>query len=423
LAASGVPGADIARVVAIDAKTLRKHDREELDTGHVKATAKVVEFPFCKAPTDRPQCVTAAIFWMKTRCGWRETPQSHEIAVTDVSQMTHEELIARLNVPAVVGKAHRPSDREPLCSRSAILSAEQVEEQMTSDDTPLGFVGLGLMGLPMARRLLAQGCALTVWNRSAEKTEAARRDGASVAASARGVAEASQIVFTCVTDTAAMEAVMFGPDGIAEADGHGKLLIDHSSIHPGATRAFAARLAEANGMSWLDAPVSGGVAGAETGTLVILVGGATGNFARARPFLAHLSQRTSHMGEIGAGQTAKLCNQMIVGCSFAVIAEALRLAANSGIDPHALIEAMTGGFADSRPLQIFGPRMLRRIDEPLAYVGVVLKDVDTALDVGHRTGTPMPMTAAVSEIYRVLVAQGFGRAEFDALYRHLGGEA
>jgi len=294
---------------------------------------------------------------------------------------------------------------------------------MTSDNTPLGFVGLGLMGLPMARRLLAEGCALTVWNRSTQKAEAAHRDGADVAASAREVAEASRIVFTCVTDTAAMEAVVFGPDGIAEADGRGKLLVDHSSIHPEATRAFAARLAEANGMSWLDAPVSGGVAGAEAGTLVIMVGGEAGDFARVKPFLAHLSQRTSHMGEIGAGQTAKLCNQAIVGCSFAVIAEALRLAANSGIDPHTLIEAMTGGFADSKPLQIFGPRMLQRIDEPLAHIGVVLKDVDTALDVGRHTRTPMPMTAAVSEIYRVLVAQGFGRAEFDALYRHLGGKA
>ncbi len=246
---------------------------------------------------------------------------------------------------------------------------------MAEHDGPLGFVGLGLMGLPMARRLLAAGCTLTVWNRSPEKAGIALAEGAQVATSAAAVAEAADIIFTCVTDTTAMEAVVFGPDGIAEAGGEAKLLVDHSSIHPEATRAMAKRLAASNGMSWLDAPVSGGVAGAEAGTLVILAGGLQADFDRAALYLAHISQRATLMGGLGAGQTAKLCNQMIVGCTFVVIAEALRLAANSGIDPLTLINAMSGGFANSRPLQIFGPRMLQRIDEPLAHVGVVLKDL------------------------------------------------
>lgn len=294
---------------------------------------------------------------------------------------------------------------------------------MAEHDEMLGFVGLGLMGLPMARRLLGAGCTLTVWNRSPEKAEAVSADGAQVAPSASAVANAADIVFTCVTNTAAMEAVVFGPAGIAEADGEGKLLVDNSSIHPDATRAFAERLARTNGMSWLDAPVSGGVAGAEAGTLAVLAGGLQADFSRAAPYLAHISQRATLMGRLGAGQTAKLCNQMIVGCTFVVIAEALRLAANSGVDPLTLIDAMSGGFADSRPLQIFGPRMLQVIDEPLGHVGVVLKDLDTSLDVGRGAKSPMPMTATAGEIYRLLVAEGAGRAEFDALYRLFGGKA
>lgn len=288
------------------------------------------------------------------------------------------------------------------------------------EDTPLGFVGLGLMGLPMARRLLSKGCRLTVWNRSPERAAAARDAGAAVAASPRMVAEASQIVFCCVTDTAAMEAVVFGPGGIAEAGGGNKLLVDHSSIDPRATRSLAGRLAERNGMSWIDAPVSGGVAGAEAGSLVIMAGGGAADFARAEPFLACLSQRRTHIGAVGAGQTAKLCNQVIVGCAFPVIAEALRLAVDSGLDARALIEAMAGGFADSKPLRIFGPRMLRAIDEPIARIEVVLKDVDTALDLARGSATPMPMTATAGEIYRDLVARGLGGGEFDALCRGPG---
>ena len=294
---------------------------------------------------------------------------------------------------------------------------------MAESDALLGFVGLGLMGLPIARRLLAARCPLTVWNRSPENAEAARADGARVAASASEVAKASDIVFTCVTNTAAMEAVVFGPKGIAEANGEGKLLVDNSSIHPDATRAFAERLARMNGMSWLDAPVSGGVAGAEAGTLAVLAGGGQDDFDRVAPYLAHFSLQATLMGGLGAGQTAKLCNQMIVGCTFVVIAEALQLAGNSGVDPRALIDAMSGGFADSQPLQVFGPRMLGPIEEPLGHVDVVLKDLDTSLDVGRRVMSPMPMTATAGEIYRLLVVEGAGRSEFDAIYRLFGGEA
>ncbi len=290
---------------------------------------------------------------------------------------------------------------------------------MSEGKTRIGFIGLGLMGLPMVRRLLAAGCDLTIWNRSPEKSAAVRAEGAQVAASARALAEESALLFTCVSDTAAMEAVVFGEAGIAEAAGRGKLLVDHSSIHPEATRAMAARLAAASGMTWLDAPVSGGVAGAEAGTLSILAGGSREDFERALPFLEQVSARQSLLGAVGAGQTAKLCNQVIVGCGLAVIAEALKLASRSGIDPLALIAAMQGGFADSKPLQIFGPRMLQPVETPLAHIATVLKDVETALDVGQRAEVPLPMTARAGEIYRLLAAAGLGEAEFDALYSNL----
>ena len=300
-----------------------------------------------------------------------------------------------------------------------MVPGEEQEFPMPKETT-VGFVGLGLMGMPMAHRLLTAGYQLTVWNRSLEKTRAIHQAGAKVANTPCEVAEASEVIFSCVTNTAAVENVVFGPHGISEADGQGKLLIDHSSIHPEATRNFAERLLKRNGMSWLDAPVSGGVTGAETGTLTIMAGGRDEDFERAKPFLAYLSQRLSHIGSVGAGQTAKLCNQVIVGCSFAVIAEALRLAENAGIDARSLIEAMSGGFADSKPLQVFGPRTLDTITEPLARIDVVLKDVDTALDVARQSKTPMPMTVTAGELYRMLVARGLGSAEFDALYQNLG---
>ena len=289
---------------------------------------------------------------------------------------------------------------------------------MSESRERLGFIGLGLMGRPMARRLLGAGRAVAVWNRSPDKAAALRAAGAETAASAAELAGTADIVFTCVTDTAAMEAVVFGPDGIAEADGRGKVLVDHSSIHPEATRAFAERLGAANGMSWIDAPVSGGVAGAEAGTLAIMAGGSAESFARVRPYLDHLCARATLLGAVGAGQTAKLCNQMIVGCGLAVIAESLSLATKAGIDAGALIPAVAGGFADSKPLQIFGPRMLAGVETPIGHLEIVLKDLETALDVGGKAQAPMPMTGAAGALYRHLVARGQGKREFDALYRH-----
>jgi len=170
----------------------------------------------------------------------------------------------------------------------------------------------------------------------------------------------------CLTDAAAVDEVVFGPDGLATAKGAGKLVVDFSSIHPDAARSIAARLKDANGMGWIDAPVSGGTPGAEQGTLAVMAGGDAADIERVRPYVLAMARRLTHMGPLGAGQTTKLCNQVIVGCAMAVLAEATRLAVNAGIDAKRLPEALAGGFADSIPLQLFVPRMVQGIHSPPA---------------------------------------------------------
>ena len=288
-------------------------------------------------------------------------------------------------------------------------------------DVPLGFIGLGLMGLPMTRRLLAAGRRVTVWNRSPEKADAAVAAGASRAESPAAVAAAADIVFLCVTDTAAVEVVAFGPGGLAETPGTDKIVVDFSSIRPDATREIAERLLTLNGMRWMDAPVSGGTKGAEEGTLAVMAGGAPEDFDRVAPHVRLMAQRFTLMGQLGAGQTTKLCNQVIVGCAMAVLAEATRLAAKSGIDPARLPEALAGGFADSKPLQLFVPRMAAGIhDPPLGHAYTMLKDLDTALDLARDTYTPAPMTGLAAQLFRTLAATRGDEADALEIYK-LGG--
>src|SRR6201996_4055947 len=221
----------------------------------------------------------------------------------------------------------------------------------------LGYLGLGMMGFPMSRRLVNAGHAVAVWNRSTGKAKALIEAGAKLAASPREVAASASIIFMCVTDAAAVEDVVFGADGFAAIPGAGKLVVDFSSIHPDKARTIAARLKAANGMGWVDAPVSGGTKGAEEGTLAVMAGGDAADIERIRPYVLAMARRLTHMGPVGAGQTTKLCNQIIVGCAMTVLAEATRLAVNAGIDAGKLPEALAGGFADSIPLQLFVPRM------------------------------------------------------------------
>jgi len=238
--------------------------------------------------------------------------------------------------------------------------------------------------------------------------------GAKLAAHPRDVAATASIIFMCLTDAAAVEEVVFGPDGLATASGQGKLVVDFSSIHPDAARSVAARLKSANGMGWIDAPVSGGTMGAEQGTLAVMAGGDAADIERARPYVLAMARRLTHMGSIGAGQTTKLCNQVIVGCAMAVLAEATRLAVNAGIDAKRLPEALAGGFADSIPLQLFVPRMVQGIHSPpLGHIATMLKDLDTVIDVARDTSSPVPMSALAAQLFRL--AKSARGADADAL--------
>ena len=278
----------------------------------------------------------------------------------------------------------------------------------------LGYLGLGMMGFPMTQRLVAAAHDVTVWNRSSGKAAALVEAGAKLASFPREVAANASIIFMCLTDAAAVEDVVFGPDGLTTADGAGKLVVDFSSIHPNAARSIAARLKLANGIGWIDAPVSGGTMGAEQGTLAVMAGGDAADIERVRPYVLAMARRLTHMGPTGAGQTAKLCNQVIVGCAMAVLAEATRLAVNAGIDASRLPEALAGGFADSIPLQLFVPRMVQGIHSPpLGHIATMLKDLDTVIDVARDTSSPVPMSALAAQLFRL--AKSARGADADAL--------
>jgi len=278
----------------------------------------------------------------------------------------------------------------------------------------LGYLGLGMMGFPMAHRLLNAGHDVAVWNRSAGKAAALVEAGATLEAHPGEVAAATSILFICVTDASAVEEVVFGRDGLAAVPGAGKLAVDFSSIHPDAARDIAARLKAANGMGWIDAPVSGGTKGAEEGTLAVMAGGEAADIERVRPYVLAMARRLTHMGPTGAGQTTKLCNQVIVGCAMAVLAEATRLAVNAGIDAGRLPEALAGGFADSIPLQLFVPRMVQGIHSPpLGRIATMLKDLDTVADVARGTSSPVPMATLAGQLFRL--AKSLRGADADAL--------
>jgi 3-hydroxyisobutyrate dehydrogenase len=285
----------------------------------------------------------------------------------------------------------------------------------------LGFIGIGLMGRPMTLRLLAARHRVTVWNRSREKLASVVEKGASSAGSPAEVARESEIVMMCVTDQRAAEAVLFGADGVAAGAKPGSIVVDFSSIAPASAREFATRL-EAKGIGLVDAPVSGGVAGAENGSLAIMAGGREEHVERVRPVVMHLAQRFTRMGDSGAGQATKLANQVIVGSLIAVIAEAVRLAEASGVDATRLPEALKGGFADSLPLQIFGARMAARRFEPsLGAAAIMLKDLENAAAVAKEKGVPLPMSSTAVQLYRMLAAHGKAEQEVSTIIELLAG--
>jgi 2-hydroxy-3-oxopropionate reductase len=287
-----------------------------------------------------------------------------------------------------------------------------------------GFCGPGLMGAPMIRHLLRAGHTVHVWNRTRAKAEALRAEGAHVVDTPRELAARCDAVLLCVADAAAVEQTVFGPAGLLDGGpgaGHPaaphrvRWIVDHSSIPPAATRALARRAAGSTApVGWIDAPVSGGVAGATAGTLAIMAGAAASDLAAVRPLLDAYAARVTHMGEVGAGQTAKLCNQAIVTATVAAIAEAVSLAQRSGIDAAKLTEALAGGWADSVLLRTFVPRMTQSGLAPIGALRTFQKDVDTVAATAYETGTPMPVASTVQQLLRLGAAMGLADADFSA---------
>jgi len=216
----------------------------------------------------------------------------------------------------------------------------------------------------------------------------------------------------------AVEAVVFGDGGVAEVTGADKVLVDFSSMRPDLTAEFAERLKAANGMGWVDAPVSGGVPGAEQGTLAIMAGGDLADFEKVAPVVAHISARFTHMGPSGAGQVTKLCNQIISGGTFMLVAEAVALAQRSGVDATKLPEALAGGFADSKPFQILAPRYATgTYDPPLGQLYTIVKDFDTIWDQARNVDLNVPMTSQVLTMFRQLMNRGHGDDDITALMK------
>lgn len=280
----------------------------------------------------------------------------------------------------------------------------------------IGFCGLGRMGVPMVRCLLRAGHEVWVWNRSPAPIQALVAEGAHACATPRELADQCPWVALCLFDAAAVEAVVFGPQGLS-ASPTLSILVDHSSIPPGATRRFAARLKQAHGALWLDAPVSGGTGGAAAGTLAIMVGGPAQACTQVTPLLQAYAQRVTHMGDTGAGQTTKLCNQTIVATTLAAIAEAIALAQDAGVDASRLSEALKGGWADSTLLQLFVPRMTQEPTAPQASLDTMLKDMDTVAALARDQGTAMPVALAANQLYRLASRQGLGPADVAQLIR------
>ncbi|OOQ46002.1 MULTISPECIES: NAD(P)-dependent oxidoreductase [Pseudomonas] len=279
---------------------------------------------------------------------------------------------------------------------------------MMSTLPSLGFAGIGLMGLPMCRRLLAAGYPLAVWNRNPDKCKPLVEAGARQVASPAELCQYADVVMLCLADTSVVREVVFGPAGVVEGAKKGQLLVDFSSLEPNATREMAAELAAKTGMGWLDTPVSGGVVGAEAGSLAIMVGGELQDLERVRPVLLSLGQRVTHMGGVGAGQVTKACNQMIVACNALVIAEVVALAERSGVDASLIAEALAGGFADSKPLQILAPQMAQNRFEPVKWhVRTLLKDLDTAVKFSREQGSATPISGLAAQLMRLHGSQGF----------------
>ncbi|MBP0628182.1 2-hydroxy-3-oxopropionate reductase [Cupriavidus sp. AcVe19-6a] len=281
----------------------------------------------------------------------------------------------------------------------------------------LGFIGLGIMGSPMAQNLIAGGHEVRLSSRSGAP-QALVDLGGIACASAREVAQGADIIFLMVPDTPHVEAALFGEDGVAAGLGPGKIVVDMSSISPIATKGFASRI-NALGCRYLDAPVSGGEVGARNATLSIMVGGPEDTFATVRPLFELMGKNITLVGDNGAGQTAKVANQIIVALNIEAVAEALLFAAKAGADPARVRQALMGGFASSKVLEVHGERMIKRTFEPGFRIGLHQKDLNLALSNAREMGLSLPNTATCQELFNACASHGGAGWDHSALVRAL----
>ena len=287
-----------------------------------------------------------------------------------------------------------------------------------ADRPKLGFIGIGLMGEAMTRRLLDRGYEVTVWNLEPERLDTVVPHGARAAASPAALTAASDIVLMCVLHTAAVEACAFGPDGIAASARSDQILVDLSTADPAATREFAARLKRDTGMGWVDAPVSGGPPAARDGTMTVMAGGEPDDIASVRPLMADMAANFTHMGPSGAGQTTKMINQAIVGTGSVVMAEALVLAERAGIDAALLPQCLAGGHADSNLLRKLYPQMQARdFEPPRSYARQLLKDMKAVKEFAHGLDLTLPVVESAAERYARYVEQGNEMADSASVVR------
>lgn len=283
-------------------------------------------------------------------------------------------------------------------------------------DPTIGFIGLGIMGKPMARNLLKAGYRLVIHNRSAAVVQELGEEGAQTAPDARDVARCSDVVITMLPDSPDVEMVYTSDEGVFAGARPGTVLIDMSTISPIVARKLAAE-ADRRGCPMLDAPVSGGQAGAVAASLSIMVGGAAAAAERAMPIFRKLGTNIVHVGGSGAGQITKAANQMVVGTTIAIVSEALVLAAKAGVDPAKVREALLGGFAQSKVLQAHGLKMLERNFEPGFRIRLHEKDMKIAVATGFEYGVPLMLTAQVGQMLNAMKSMGRGELDHSALVR------
>jgi 2-hydroxy-3-oxopropionate reductase len=281
----------------------------------------------------------------------------------------------------------------------------------------IGFIGLGIMGAPMALNLQKGGHKLLLYSRSGVKEKALLERGGIECGSPAEVAKAAEFIITMVPNTPDVEAVLFGRNGVAAGlTEKGKLVIDMSSISPLATKEFATRIRKL-GSDYLDAPVSGGEVGAKNATLTIMVGGSEAAFERAKPLFELMGKNITRIGENGDGQTAKVANQIIVALTIEAVSEALVFAAKAGADPAKVRQALMGGFASSRILEVHGERMINRNFQPGFRIDLHQKDLGLALENAKALGVALPNTATCQELFNACAANGLSKSDHSAMVR------